>query len=220
MNHQPSQQRGKGMSQLSEEQLDQIITAERSRGQEPLNEWRTIAARAREEGLIRESQSSRTWMSSQPWLQAAAAILILIGGIAIGRTTIELPSALPGSPSNIAAANPSQPSTNPATLAQGTASVSNASFASVDEAAATLDRAVLDYQRASQYIAANNMTTKTRDSAAYYSARAAALDKIVNATESALQTAPHDPVINQYYLATMGARVATRQMASVGLNRF
>ena len=55
-----------------------------------------------------------------------------------------------------------------------------------------------------------------------YSARAAALDKIVDATESALQTAPHDPVINQYYLATMGARVATQQLVArpVGLRGF
>ena len=45
--------------------------------------------------------------------------------------------------------------------------------------------------------------------------------KIANATESALLTAPHDPVINQYYLATMGARVATRQMvSSAGLRGF
>src|SRR3954464_2192491 len=95
MNHQPSQERGRDMSHLSEEQLDNIIAAERSREHEPLNEWRTIAARAREEGLIRESQSSRPWASSQSWLQAAAAILLLIGGIAIGRTTIALPSALP-----------------------------------------------------------------------------------------------------------------------------
>src|SRR6476619_4985901 len=79
------------MSHLSEEQLDQLIAAERAREQEPLNEWRTIAARAREEGLIRESQ----WRGSsgQPWLQAAAAILLLVGGIAIGRSTLGLPTA-------------------------------------------------------------------------------------------------------------------------------
>ena len=44
--------------------------------------------------------------------------------------------------------------------------------------------------------------------------RLAALEKVGNAMESALQTAPHDPVINQYYLATMGARVATQQMVA------
>jgi len=80
------------MSHLSEEQLDQIIAAERWREQEPLNDWRTIAARARAEGLIRDIDAVAGRSSSQAWLQAAAAILILIGGIAIGHTSIGLPS--------------------------------------------------------------------------------------------------------------------------------
>ena len=178
------------MSHLSEEQLDQLIAEEKAREQQPLNEWRTIAARAREEGLIRESASGG-WVSSQSWVQAAAAVLLLIGGIAIGRTTTELPSAI--SP---------------------TATTSNASFASVDEAMSTLDRAEADYQRASRFLAVNNLSETSRDSSAIYTKRLAALDQVVNATENALQTAPHDPVINQYYLATMGARVATQQMAT------
>ncbi|MEO8579758.1 MAG: hypothetical protein ABI469_05885 [Gemmatimonadales bacterium] len=196
------------MSHLSEEQLDQIIAAERTRPQEPLNQWRTIAARAREEGLIRESQSSRLWGSSQPWLQAAAAVLLLIGGIAIGRTTVGLPSTTQSTASALPSAN--------ATPTAGTLpdAGSVTSFASVSDAAATLDRAVQEYQAASRFIAANNPTSDLRDSSAIFSARAAALDKIVNATESALQGAPHDPVINQYYLATMGARVATQQMVA------
>ena len=56
------------MSHLSEEKLDQLIAEERAREQPPLNDWRTIAARAREEGLIRES-SARSWVL-QPWVQA------------------------------------------------------------------------------------------------------------------------------------------------------
>jgi hypothetical protein len=178
------------MSHLSEEKLDQLVAEEKAREQQPLNEWRTIAARAREEGLIRESASGG-WVSSQSWVQAAAAVLLLIGGIAIGRTTTALPSAI--SP---------------------TATTSNASFASVDEAMSTLDRAEADYQRASRFLAVNNLSETNRDSSAIYTKRLAALDQVVNATENALQTAPHDPVINQYYLATMGARVATQQMAT------
>jgi hypothetical protein len=211
------------MSHLSEEQLDHIIAQERSREQPPLNEWRTIAARAREEGLIRETQASRWWTSSQPWLQSAAAVLLLIGGIAIGRATIALPSALPtdaNNPTPAVATNvtPSAASSNQSMLSTS----GNASFASVDQASAALSQAVKDYQRASEFLAVSNGSPGVRDSLAMYSARAAALDKIENATVVALQTAPHDPVINQYYLATMGARVATQQQLAqpVGLRGF
>ena|SRR5712671_2878533 len=196
------------MSHLSEEQLDHIIAQERSREQPPLNEWRTIAARAREEGLIRETQASRWLTSSQPWLQSAAAVLLLIGGIAIGRATIALPSALQTDANNPTAAV----ATNGTSLnVPANSSSGNASFASVDQASAALNQAVKDYQRASEFLAVSNGSPGVRDSLAMYSARAAALDKIENATVVALQTAPHDPVINQYYLATMGARVATQQ---------
>ena len=194
------------MSHLSEEQLDQIVAEEREREYPPLNDWRTIAARAREEGLIRES-SSGGWVSSRPWMQAAAAVLLLAGGIAIGRVT----TALPGStqaPNPVTAVTPS-PST-PATV-PGTGA---ANFASIEEASATLDRAVDDYKRATAFLAANNSSGQAGDSSAMYSARLVALDKVFNATESALATAPHDPVINQYYLATMGARAATRKMVA------
>ena len=192
------------MSHLSEEQLDQIIAEERARPQPPLNEWRTIAARAREEGLIRESSSSG-WVSSQPWMQAAAAVLLLIGGIGIGRSTTGLPTATQ---------TPEAPSTPPAPVVSATFGSGDTTFASLEEAAATLDRAVTDYKRATAFLAANNSSPRSSDSLAMYSARLQALDKVFDATESALQTAPHDPVINQYYLATMGARAATRQMVA------
>src|SRR3954464_13975275 len=131
-------ERGKDMSHLSEEQLDNLIADEFSRPRPPLNEWRTIAARAREEGLLRESQTSRAWASAQPWLQAAAAVLILVGGIAIGRTNIAVPSGDTRTVWGFA-----QPD---AVAASNSAPIS--SFRSVEEASATLDRAVSDYQRA------------------------------------------------------------------------
>jgi hypothetical protein len=202
------------MSHLSEDQLDQIIATERASQQAPLNDWRTIAARAREEGLIRESQS-RSWVTGQPWIQAAAAMLLLVGGIAIGRTTIAIPS------SREAVEQSSRPTSSSAPTASTAPSISTtgASFASVDDASATLERALGDYQRASAFLAANSSGPTTVDSSGIYRTRLAALDKVNNAMESALRTAPHDPVINQYYLAAMGARVATQQMAArpVGL---
>ena len=206
------------MSHLSEEQLDQIIADERARQQAPLNEWRTIAARAREEGLIRESQS-RSWVSGQPWIRAAAAMLLLLGGIAIGRTTIAIPSAAQSVVDSQRKAGSGTREAGSGGTSGATTASSIAGFASVDDASATLERALSDYQRASAFLAANSSGPTTVDSSGIYRTRLAALDKVNNAMESALRTAPHDPVINQYYLATMGARVATQQMAArpVGL---
>jgi hypothetical protein len=201
------------MSHLSEEQLDQLIDLERIREQPPLNDWRTIEARAREEGLIRSS-GSYPWRAGQRWLQAAAAVLLLVGGVAIGRSTAPLSSASDGQ------SGLEQPNASPvASTSNSAPQIAGATFASVDEASATLERALTDYQRASAFIAANASGPTTLDSSRIYSARLAALDQVGDAMEGALRTAPHDPVINQYYLATMGARVATQQLAArpVGL---
>ncbi|MFN2637373.1 MAG: hypothetical protein ABR585_10130 [Gemmatimonadaceae bacterium] len=199
---------------LSEEKLDQLIAVERARDEAPLNEWRTIAARAREEGLV--AGQHRGWSSSQSWMQAAAAVILLVGGIAIGRTTVGLPNASgPAETQPTTALGQAAPAANTSSTVTSTAT-----FASVDDASAALDRALTEYQRATAYLAANSSTgATTGDSSRIYSARLAALDQVGNAMESALQTAPHDPVINQYYLATMGARVATQQMVArpVGL---
>ena len=40
-------------------------------------------------------------------------------------------------------------------------------------------------------------------------ARLAALDEVAQATAAGLQEVPNDPVLNQYYLSTVGARNAT-----------
>src|SRR6202165_388932 len=165
---------------LSEDQLDQIIAQERAREQAPLNNWRTIAARAREEGIIRESQS-RSWVAGQPWMQAAAAILLLVGGIAIGRTTIGIPSSVQ------TAENPGQTTTGASTIAAVPAtSTTGVSFASVDDASVTLQRALGDYQAASAYLAAHSSGPTTVDSSSMYRTRLAALEQVGPAMESAL----------------------------------
>ena len=200
------------MSQLSEEQLDHLVDAERARDPLPLNDWRTIAERAREEGLIVVAERG-AWSGMRPWMQAAAAIVVLVGGIAIGRTTTDLPSA-----SETSAVADASGASN--TSFAGNQPASGPSIASVDEATAILDRALKDYERASAFLARENYGgATTSDSSRMYTARLAALNEVGSAMESAIHTAPHDPVINQYYLATMGARVATQQLVArpVGL---
>lgn len=196
------------MSHLSEERLDELIVSERTREYPPLNHWDAIAERARSEGLIREDDA-RGWSASRPWMQAAAAVLLLVGGIAIGRTTIALPGA---SPNSVAQSDSQGTSASNVSTVSGLSQQPVASFRSVDEAWATLNRAGTEYQQASAFLAANNAADPTgKDSSSIYSARLAALNQVMNATRTALESAPHDPVINQYYLATMGAREAVAQ---------
>src|SRR3954469_1270578 len=169
-----SQGRGRHMSHLSEEQLDGLIDQERTRQHTPLNDWRTIAARAREEGLIRTSEQGSGGLG-QPWLRAAAAVLLLVGGVAIGRTTARLPTSPDGAQSvNQVIASPPLTASNSGANSR----ISGASFASVDEASATLERALTDYKRASAFIAANASGPTTLDSSRIYSARLAALDQV------------------------------------------
>lgn len=183
------------MSHLSEDRFDQLVSAERARDGVTLNTWETIAQRAREEGLIRENEPQR-WTRS-PWMRAAAAAVILSGGIAIGRWSFAASAqSTAGQPS------PSAP----------VASAAPANFSTVEEAWATLDRASADYQSASAFLAAtNNRAPGINDSVSMYRARLAALEQLMNATVTARENAPRDPVINQYYLAALGAREATAQ---------
>jgi hypothetical protein len=127
-------------------------------------------------------------------MQAAAGIVILVGGIAVGRS---MTSGL------------GDPRSNPESAVETTAS---ARINTVQEALRTLDRASADYQSASAFLAAQNTAGPVlADSAAIFKARLAALEQLINATEAARLNAPRDPVINQYYLATLGAHEATVQ---------
>lgn len=185
------------MLPLSEEELDSMVDRERSRNLSPLNDWGAIAARLREQGLIRDRGEHRSVLQS-PWMKIAAAVLIAVGGGVVGRYTAAPKAA---QISNATSAGATQTSADAAT-----------DFHSIDEAWAVLNRAGAQYQKASAYLAANNSVQSVRaDSAPLYQARLAALEQVMRATHSALDQAPNDPVINQYYLATMGAREATRQ---------
>jgi hypothetical protein len=195
------------MSPLSEEELDAMVDRERGRDFAPLNDWSTIAARLREEGIIRDT--GRPMMiaaTSNLWMRAAAVVLIAVGGAAVGRYS----AARPVDQSTVAI---SAPETTPVQqVSNTTPTVGVSEFKSADDAWAVLNRAGAEYQKASAYLAANNPVQTTRaDSAPVYQNRLAALDQVMQATHSALNQAPNDPVINQYYLATMGAREATRQ---------
>ena len=195
------------MSPLSEEELDFMVDRERSREFVPLNDWNTLAARLREEGIIRD-RGRRAVAVPAWWMRAAAVTMIAAGSAAVGRYTAPRPADQASSGVVASEAVPAQQ----ASVATDGAGAGATDFRSADEAWAVLNRAGAEYQKASAYLAANNSVQTTHaDSAPVYQNRLAALDEVMQATHSALTQAPNDPVINQYYLATMGAREATRQ---------
>ncbi|MEO5580396.1 MAG: hypothetical protein ABIR58_08575, partial [Gemmatimonadaceae bacterium] len=106
------------------------------------------------------------------------------------------------------------------------ASSSGQEFRTPEDAWAVLNRAGEEYQRASAYLSASNVEVPMPQSPSAYRARLAALDNVMSDMRVALKEAPQDQVINQYYLATVGAREATlRQLgttlpAGAKLNRF
>lgn len=187
---------------------------------EPLTAWSALAPQLRAEGIIvdraRLERSAAagplaevpapTFAGSrvvplaarrptlQVWaMRAAAGLALVVGGAAVGRMSVGVPSPLApitGDPIATAAAAPG--------------------FRSADEALMVLTAAQQQYERAASFLASQDTTSRfigmNEDS---YQARLAALDEIAAAARSALYRSPQDPMLNQYYLTTLGAREAT-----------
>jgi hypothetical protein len=82
-------------------------------------------------------------------------------------------------------------------------------FTSIDDARAAQQRSQLLYQSATAYLAQRDTSARAVESTASMRARLAALDQANQAMGAALSEAPYDPVINGYYLTTLGQREAT-----------
>jgi len=180
---------------------------------EPLTAWSRLAPQLRAEGIIVDAgrldrptaapvaptfggAPVLPFGSRKPRLQvwamrAAAGLALVLGGAAAGRLTADI--GVPGS----------QP--------VGGAPIAAAStFRSADEAVRMLTAAQQQYQSAAAFLAAQDTSSRfigmNEDS---YQTRLAALDEIAAAARAALYRAPQDPMLNQYYLTTLGAREAT-----------
>jgi len=219
------------MLPLSEKDLDELVARERERGSPPLTDWDSIATQLRAEGLIRDSALGGR-LAARTWMQAAAAVLLVAGGVAAGRYTASASAVQSVASESAATPNSSgqtaaiASSASPENASATAVSTSAPEFKSPEEAWATLNRAGEEYQRASAYLSASNTDVPMPTTPDTYRTRLAALDNVMSEMRSALHEAPHDPVINQYYLATVGAREATlRQLgttlpAGARLNRF
>lgn len=172
----------------------------------PLLSWDALSERLRAAGLQRSAEppaaaravEARRWM-----MRAAAAVVLFAGGLVAGRVSASIGSAAPAS---------SDATSSVADV--GDAPVDQVMFESEEAALAAMLDAERRYQLAASYLVSSDSATRL-DNADSYRTRLAALDEVAAATRRALYQAPHDPVINRYYLTTLGAREATlRQLGA------
>jgi len=168
-------------------------------------------------------------------MQIAAAVTLAFGGAAVGRMTAGTVPAGSMEPVAVQSSNDgSQSGVTPVTTQQdpaagtetGAALASTSAFTSPEQAWDVLNRSGAEYQRASAYLSSTGATQQMPTAPAQYRTRLAALDNVMTEMRGALKEAPQDPVINQYYRATVGVREATlRQLgttlpAGAQLNRY
>ena len=142
-------------------------------------------------------------------VRAAAGLLLLAGGAVAGRLSA-------GAPLWPIGANESVATQQADGNARGTPAGSErspATFASVEDARAAQLRSESMYQQAATFLAEHDSAGAPDYSPEMVKSRLAALDQMISTTREAMREAPHDPVINGYYLTTVGQReVALRQL--------
>jgi hypothetical protein len=182
--------------------LVRLALDERARIEPPLTEWPALAAHLRAEKVIASRPARRALPLRALW-RAAAALLLMAGGVAVGR---------------VSAGEPPLPwrSASPSPVAGGGTEDVSAMFASRVEAEEALQRAEASYQRALEYLVELDASTlPQRDDADRV--RLAALDQIARTTARALDEVPYDPVLNSYYLSTLSAREVTLRQLGAAL---
>ena len=188
----------------------------------PLTRWESISTRLQSEGLVNGTPLRRTG-SQHRWMQAAAALLLVAGGAVAGRVSAG-GSPLPDGRSVASVASTSAARNQLASMLEENGPTT---FGSIEEAKQARTRFEAAYQNASAWLASNDTATSSGSSSpATMRTRLAALDRVSNTMRQAMEDAPYDPVINGYYLTTLGQREATiRQMntalpAGARLNSF
>jgi hypothetical protein len=181
-----------------------MAAARRDAAGEPLLTWDALAGRLRDERLLTDDvgrsatdvpahRPARGSWTDRPWVRAAAAVLLVAGGVAVGRASARVaPTGPVAPPVAIAAPDTGAPS-----------------FATQADALQAMARAERVYQSAAAFLVRAD-TAASLDPETYRT-RLATLDRVAEETRDALREAPHDPVINRYYFTTLGARQATLQ---------
>jgi hypothetical protein len=186
--------------------------SERDAMQLPLTRWETLSQRLRTEGLIafpKVARTRTTFLESRAMLQVAAALLLVAGGAVLGRFSAGA-SAIPGGMTN------NRVGTSPVDVSAVSPDSLPTTFASIEEATRWRSAYADAYQRTVTFLAANDSAARQAETPAVMRARLSALDRVSRTMREALNDAPYDPVINDFYLNSFGQREATlRQLNTV-----
>jgi hypothetical protein len=183
--------------------LLELASAESARLGSPLTRWEALAPALAADGVIDTGRAlpsvARRNRARSPWLQAAAAVLLVGGGMMAGRYTA---GAAPIS----------------ANLAENHVATADSvpHFASIEEARAAQAQSQLTFQTATAFLAQQD-TASLSETPATIRTRLATLDRVREVVGNALNDAPYDPVINGYYLTTVGQREATLRQLNTAL---
>jgi len=184
----------------------ELASAESAMIAAPLTRWETLAPALAAHGLISPgSASHHAGRLHNGWLQAAAALLLVAGGVAAGRYSAG------------AAIVPLDQTPSPAAPAVAMMSDSVPHFSSIEEARAAQNQSQTIYQTATAYLAQRDTSNQIVGSPSDMRRRLAALDQVSQTMGAALEDAPYDPVLNGYYLTTLGQREATLRQLNTAL---
>jgi hypothetical protein len=164
----------------------------------PLTSWDKLAPALRDDGVIETDVGRmRRVRLLRGFMQAAAAVILVTGGVVFGRMTASAPA--------------------PGVMAQvGSAEVQ---FASIEEAQAAAAESQNIYQASMAYLAARDTVGLSVTTPSVMKTRLAALEQVAQIAGAALESSPYDPVVNNIYLNARGQRDASVRMLNATSTR-
>ncbi len=179
---------------------------ERRRIAPPSTSWESLRGELVAEGLLTTPAARSRAATRRLWLQRAAGFALILGtGTVAGRLSAGMSVSQAVAFSAPVASESAQvvPASNTSTQ-----------FASAEEAMTQLQAAQRAYDEAAAWLSARD-TMNSDGSSGQYRTRLAALDMASETFERALTDSPEDPILNQYFMATMNAReVAIRRLGT------
>jgi hypothetical protein len=171
-----------------------LAADERRRIAPALTTWSSLSAGLAAEGIVaRSGDAAVPSRKGTNWLYRVAAVACFVAvGVVGGRASVGF-------------------GTTAKTLGQDgeiRAAANSGTINSAQDALEQIESAQRAYDEAASYLAAQD-TVPSFGTEDQYRARLAALDGASGTFQQALARAPRDPIINQYFMATMNAREAT-----------